>query len=120
MDGEKPQALRPQRATISRRLTDDRWAHVEPFIPPASVVATERHVDVREVMNGMMYVLTHGVPVMAMPKDYSHHAALFSTILICGATTARSIASITPVYVRCREQGEREASPPPPSSIAKA
>ena len=41
-------------------LTDDEWAHVEPFIPPAKRGGNKRHVDVREVMNGIMYVLSTG------------------------------------------------------------
>jgi hypothetical protein len=41
-------------------LTDDEWAHVEPLIPPAKRGGNRRHVDVREVMNGIMYVLSTG------------------------------------------------------------
>ena len=39
-------------------LTDDEWALVEPLIPPARRGGNRRHVDVREVMNGIMYVLS--------------------------------------------------------------
>ena len=38
-------------------LTDDEWALVEPLIPPARRGGNKRHVDVREVMNGIMCVL---------------------------------------------------------------
>ena len=41
-------------------LTDDEWAHVEPLIPPAKGGGNKRHVDVREVMNGIMYILSTG------------------------------------------------------------
>ena len=37
-------------------LTDDEWAHVEPLIPPAKRGGNQRHVEVREVMNGIMYI----------------------------------------------------------------
>ena len=37
-------------------LTDDEWAHVEPLIPPAKRGGNKRHVEVREVMNGIMYI----------------------------------------------------------------
>jgi transposase len=37
-------------------LTDDEWALIEPLIPPARRGGNKRHVDEREVMNGIMYV----------------------------------------------------------------
>ena len=39
-------------------LTDDEWALVGPLIRPAKRGGNRRHVDVREVMNGIMYVLS--------------------------------------------------------------
>ncbi len=50
-------------------LTDDEWAYVEPLIPPARRGGNRRHVDVREVMNGIMYVSTTGCQWRAVPKD---------------------------------------------------
>jgi transposase len=50
-------------------LTDDEWALVEPLIPPAKRGGNKRHVDVREVMNGIMYVLSTGCQWRAIPKD---------------------------------------------------
>ena len=41
-------------------LTDDEWALIEPLIPPARRGGDKRHVDEREVMNGIMYVLSTG------------------------------------------------------------
>lgn len=35
-------------------LTDAEWAHVEPLIPPAKRGGNRRHVDEREVVNGLM------------------------------------------------------------------
>ena len=49
-------------------LTDDEWAHVAPLIPPAKRGGNKRHVDVREVMNGIMYVLSTGKPVASDPE----------------------------------------------------
>jgi transposase len=34
-------------------LTNDEWAHVAPLIPAAKRGGNKRHVDVREVMNGI-------------------------------------------------------------------
>ena len=50
-------------------LTDTEWAHVAPLIPPAKAGGNKRSVDVREVMNGIMYILSTGCQWRAMPKD---------------------------------------------------
>jgi transposase len=50
-------------------LTDDEWAHVDPLIPPAKRRSNKRHVDVREVMNGIMYILSTGCQWRAVPND---------------------------------------------------
>ena len=41
-------------------LTDAEWTLVEPLIPPAKHGGRDREVDVREVVNGIMYVLSTG------------------------------------------------------------
>jgi transposase len=41
-------------------LTDGEWALVEPLIPPAKRGGNKRTVDVREVVNGVMYILSTG------------------------------------------------------------
>ena len=58
-------------------LTDDEWAHVAPLIPPARRGGNKRHVDVREVMNGIMYVLSTGCQWRAIPKDLPPRSTLF-------------------------------------------
>src|SRR5208337_3626902 len=47
-------------------LTDAEWAHVVPLIPPAKRGGNRRHVDEREVVNGLMYVLSTGCPTAAI------------------------------------------------------
>jgi len=50
-------------------LTDNEWAHVAPLIPPAKPGGNKRTVDIREVMNGVMYVLSTDCQWRALPKD---------------------------------------------------
>jgi transposase len=50
-------------------LTDAEWALVEPLIPPAKRGGRQRTVDVREVLNGIFYVLATGCQWRALPKD---------------------------------------------------
>src|SRR4029077_6560922 len=73
-------------------LTDEEWAHVAPVIPPAKPGGNKRTVDVREVMNGVMYVLSTGCQWRALPRTF-RRGARYMTILYCGVATALSIAS---------------------------
>src|SRR5438445_1876558 len=98
-------------------LTDDEWAHVEPLLPPAKRGGNKRHVEVREVMNGIMYILSTGCQWRA---KICRRAAHCSTISTCGATTARWIASITRFMWRVGSKANEKPARPPPSSIAKA
>ena len=50
-------------------LTDEEWALIAPLIPPAKRGGRRREVDVREVMNGVLYVLGTGCQWRALPKD---------------------------------------------------
>ena len=50
-------------------LTDEEWAHIAPLIPPAKRGGNKRRVDLREVVNGLLYVLSTGCQWRAIPKD---------------------------------------------------
>ena len=50
-------------------LTDAEWSIVEPMIPPARHGGRRRSVNVREVLNGIFYVLWTGCQWKALPKD---------------------------------------------------
>ena len=50
-------------------VTDEEWALVEPRIPPARRGGAKRTVRVREVVNGLMCVLSAGCQWRAIPKD---------------------------------------------------
>src|SRR5205814_8543766 len=75
-------------------LTDAEWALVEPLIPPARRGGNKRTVNLREVVDGLMYVLSTGCQWRAIPKDLPPRSTVYD-ISICGAGTARSIASTT-------------------------
>ena len=50
-------------------LTNQEWAYVEPLIPPAKRGGGKRRVDIREVVNGVMYILSTGCQWRYLPKD---------------------------------------------------
>jgi transposase len=41
-------------------VTDDEWNLIAPQIPPAKPGGNKRGVDVREVLNGALYILSTG------------------------------------------------------------
>src|SRR5262249_12643806 len=91
-------------------LTDDEWAHVEPLIPPAKRGGNKRHVEVREVMNGIMYILSTVCQWRPTPKGLRRRSTLFAYLDLWSydGTLDRIDHAL---YVACGEQGEREASP---------
>src|SRR3979490_1679824 len=51
-------------------LTDAEWAIVAAMIPPGRHGGRRRSVNVREVLNGIFYVLWTGCQWKALPKIY--------------------------------------------------
>ena len=49
-------------------LSDDEWGLVEPLIPPGKTGGGKRTVVMREVVNGLMYILSTGCQWRAIPK----------------------------------------------------
>jgi len=91
-------------------LTDAEWALVEPLIPPAKHGGRRREVDVREVVNGLLYVLSTNCQWRAVPKDLPPKSTLFSYFDLWNwdGTLGRIHAEL---YVKWREVMGREASP---------
>jgi len=91
-------------------LTDAEWALVAPLIPPAKRGGNKQTVDVREVVNGLMYVLSTGCQWRAIPKDLAPRSTVFGYLARWDwdGTLERIHHAL---YVQCREQAGREASP---------
>ncbi len=91
-------------------LTDEEWSHIEPLIPPAKHGGRRREVNVRDVLNGIMYVLSTGCQWRHIPKDLPPRSTVnyyFGLWNYDGALLRIHHA----LYLKCREQLEREASP---------
>ena len=91
-------------------LTDAEWAHVEPLIPPARRGGAKRTVNLREVVNGLMYVLSTGCQWRAIPKDLPPRSTVYDYFDLWGwdGTLDRIHEAL---YVKCRETAAREAGP---------
>ena len=91
-------------------LTDDEWALVKPLIPPAKRGGNKRHVDERAIVDGLMYILSTGCQWRALPKDLPARSTVhdYFDLWSWDGTLDRLHHAL---YVECREQAGREASP---------
>jgi transposase len=91
-------------------LTDDEWALVAPLIRPAKRGGRPRTVDVREVLNGVFYVLSSGCQWQALPKDLPPKSTVWDYFSLWEWDgTIERLHHV--LYVAVREQASREASP---------
>jgi transposase len=91
-------------------LTDEEWSLVAPLIPPAKRGGRKREVEMREVVNGVMYVLSTGCQWRYLPKDLPPRSTVhdYLTRWNDDGTIDRIHHAL---YVQCRESLGREGSP---------
>jgi len=91
-------------------LTDAEWALVGPLIPPAKRGGNKCSVDVREVVNGLLHIFSTGCQWAAIPKDLAPRTTVHGYLGLWewDGTLERIHHAL---YVLCREQAGREASP---------
>jgi len=91
-------------------LTDEEWALVAPLIPAAKRGGNKRTVNLREVANGLMYILSTGCQWAAIPKDLPPRSTLHDYFdrWDYDGTLGRIHHAL---YVACRELAGRDASP---------
>src|SRR5512147_2077757 len=89
-------------------LTDEEWALIAPRLPPARRGGNKRTVNLREVVNGLMYILSSGCQWRAIPKDLPPRSTLYDYFDLWSwdGTLDRIHHAL---YVEAR--AEREASP---------
>ena len=91
-------------------LTDGEWALVEPMLPPAKRGGRKRSVNLREVLNGIFYVLSTGCQWNAVPKDLPPKSTIYDYLDLWDwdGTLERLHHAL---YVATREREGRAASP---------
>lgn len=91
-------------------VTAEEWGQLAALIPPARRGGCKRTVNIRAVLNGLLYVLSTGGQWRAIPTDLPPRSTIFDYLERWQADgTLRQIHDT--LYVRCREQAERETSP---------
>ena len=91
-------------------LTDQEWSLIEPLIPPAKRGGNRRTVVVRDVVDGVMYILSTGCQWLALPKDLPPRSTVndYFRRWDDDGTLDRIHHAL---YIQCRELAERKASP---------
>jgi putative transposase len=57
------------RKAYSTDLTDEQWTLLAPLLPAAKPGGRPRAVDLREIVNALLYVLRTGCPWRSLPHD---------------------------------------------------
>jgi len=91
-------------------VTDEEWNLIGPLIPPAKPGGNKRHVDVREVVNGAIYILGTGCQWRAIPKDLPPRSTVHRYLVGWEDDGTLDEMHHT-LYLKCRELAEREANP---------
>jgi transposase len=91
-------------------VTEEEWAEIAPLIPSARRGGRKRSVNIREVFNGLLYVLSTGCQWRAIPKDFPPRSTIFDYLARWQADGTLGRIH-TALYVRCREQAERSPTP---------
>ena len=91
-------------------MTEEEWAVDCARIPPARRGGRKRTVNIREVFNGVLYILSTGCQWRAIPTDLPPRSTLFHYLAGWEAEgTLRRIQAV--LYGQCREQAGRGGSP---------
>ena len=91
-------------------LTDEEWELVKPLIPKAKRGGNKRHVEDRDLVNGLMYILSTGCQWRAIPRDLPPRSTIYDYFDLWSwdGTLERIHHAL---YVMCREKAGREAQP---------
>jgi putative transposase len=59
-------------------LTDSQWNIIQEMIPPAKSGGRRRSLDMRQVINGILYVTVGGIQWRMLPKEYPKWQSVYS------------------------------------------
>ena len=57
-------------------MTDAKWAMVEPFMPAVKRLGRPRKVDLRGVVEGLLYILRTACPWRLLPHDFPNRSTV--------------------------------------------
>lgn len=59
-------------------LTNEQWAQLEPLLPPEKPHTGRPALDLRQVMNSILWVLRTGAPCRDLPERYGKWTIIYS------------------------------------------
>jgi transposase len=68
-----------QRSAYATDLTDEEWQLLKPLLPPEKSGGRPRKYPIREVINGIQYILRGGGAWRLMPHDLPHWQTAYQT-----------------------------------------
>ena len=100
----------PGRPRCAPDLTDHEFALLAPRLPAPSRVGRPREVDLREVLDAILYLLPTGCPWRLLPKSFPPKSTVFGYFRRLGEdSTWPTLHAL--LVMAAREQAGREASP---------
>lgn len=91
-------------------LTDDEFALIGPHLPAPKRLGRPREVDLREVLNAILYLLRTGCPWRLLPKEFAPKSTVFGYFRrLWQDGTWPTLHAL--LVMAAREQAGREASP---------
>jgi transposase len=69
--------MQPARKPYPSDISDGEWAPIAPYLVLLREDAGQRLYSLRELFNGLRYVIRHGIPWRAMPNDLPPWAAVY-------------------------------------------
>lgn len=91
-------------------LTDEQWSLVSPVLPLAKSGGRPRKTDMRQVLNGLMYLATTGCHWRQLPKDFPHWRTVYGYFAEwCKTCVLRKLQRV--LYFRVRKAAGRSKYP---------
>jgi transposase len=82
-------------------MTDRQWQCIKDLIPSPKPGGRPRSLDMRQVINAILYILVSGIQWRMLPKDY-RNGKVSMIIFVSGAMMAPGSASHSPFFAMRR------------------
>jgi transposase len=76
-EAQRKECVRPS-VRYPSDLSDAEWAQLAPLIPPARRGGRPRTTDMREALNGLLYLLRTGCQWRYLPKDFPPRSTIYN------------------------------------------
>ena len=102
-----------RRLTYTTDLTDEEWQILAPLLPPEKPGGRPRKYPIREVINGIQYILRGGCAWRLMPHDLPHWQTAYQTF-----RAWRQDGTWLRIHDQLRDRVRTEMGRPPQPSAA--